>query len=152
MFPFALLLHLHRLWTTSWWKQTRMQTDSNTGLSLLSRCSRLAWHKLAPRGRTQRCHGWKEWLMSLAFNELLQCRTGVRAAKPFRSYFLQETQVHCVKGQGQGPPLMVELQLKGCFFHWGLFGISEHACLLPLACGLREGKRPPLPWLLQYFL
>lgn len=86
------------------------------------------------------------------FNELLQCRIGVRAAKPSLSYSLQDAQVHWVTGQGRDPPLMAELQLKDYFFHWGLFGIPDQADLLPLACGLREGKRPPLPWLLQYFL
>lgn len=134
MFPFTLLLHLHRLWTTSWWKQTRMQTDSSTGLSSCCPCSELAWNRLAPRGRTRRCHGKKAWLISLVFNELLQCRTGVRAAKPSLPYSLQDTQVHCVEGQGWDPHLMADLQPKDCFFQSGSCLGSQTRLTYCLSC------------------
>lgn len=103
------------------------------------------WLKLAPRDKIRQYHGKKGWLISLKFNELLQYRIGVRAAKPFLSYSLQDSQVHRAKGQGWDPPLTVEWQLKKHFFPWGLLGIADWADLLPLACGLREGKRPLLP-------
>lgn len=151
IFPFTWL-HLHVLWTACWWEQTRMLTNLSTRLSLVCQCSRTGWLKLAPRDKIRQYHGKQGWLISLVFNELLQCRIGVRAAKPFLSYSLQDSQVHRAKGQGWDPPLTVEWQLKKHFFHWGLLGIADWADLLPLACGLREGKRPLLPWLLQYIL
>lgn len=128
------------LWSTCWWEQTRIPTKLSTGLSLVCWGSRTAWLKLAPRGKIRECHRKKGWLISLMFNELPQIRIGVRTAKPSLFYSLQDPQVHQAEWQGWDPPLMLECQLKDHFFHLGLFGILDWADLLPLACGLREGR------------
>lgn len=60
--------------------------------SLIQACS---------RAKTQQCHRGKRMTHKpRVSNELLQCRTGAGAANRSLSYALQDTQVHCAKGQG----------------------------------------------------